>query len=117
MYRGCAGVALDLRAQAADVDGDGRGVGVKREAPHLLHELVAREGLAGVAGEEEEQVELALREHDLLAIDEHAAPGGVDLELAEDQRRLGPVVGVGSVRRSTASTRATSSAGENGLTT
>jgi hypothetical protein len=45
-----------------------------------------------VAGEEEQQIELALRERDLLAGDEHAAGGGVDLELGDAQRRLGAVL-------------------------
>src|SRR4051794_18803229 len=83
------GLALDLRTQAADVNRDRRRVAVEREAPHLLHELIAREDLAGVAREEEQEIELALRERDLLAGDQHAASGGIDVELTDAQRRLG----------------------------
>ena len=52
---------LELGAQPADVDGDRRGVGVERVPPHVVHQLVARERAARVAGEEQQQVELALR--------------------------------------------------------
>ena len=70
------------------MDGDRRGVGVERVAPDEVHELVAGERLAGVAGEEQQQLELALGERDLLGGDGHPARGRVDHELAELERRL-----------------------------
>jgi hypothetical protein len=48
-----------------------------------------REDLAGVAGEVEEELELAAGEADLGVVADHALPGDVDHERAEDQRRLG----------------------------
>lgn len=82
--------------------------------PHRVHELVARERAARVAREEQQQVELALGELDLVAASQHPATAGLDPQVAQLDRAL---AGAGSVRRSTASTRAISSAGENGLTT
>ena len=81
----------------------------------MVHELLARERLAGMAGEEAEQLELALGEGDLLAVEAHAPAARIHDEPVEAQRRL--LLGDGVERRSTASTRATSSAGENGFTT
>jgi hypothetical protein len=69
----------------------------------------------GMAGEEQQEVELALGERDLLAVARDAVAGDVDVQVLEAQLLLGAAVVV--VRRSTASTRAISSAGENGLTT
>ena len=42
-------------------------------------------------GEEEQQVELDLGQRRLLAVDEHAAGGAIDLERAEAQRLGAPI--------------------------
>src|SRR6266540_2146304 len=52
------GVVLDLLAQAPGVHGDGRGVPEPGVLPHLLQELTAREHLARVADQEQQQLEL-----------------------------------------------------------
>ena len=101
--------------------GDGRRVlPVGRRLPHLREQLLAVEHLTGRRGEERQQVELARRQRDELAADLHVRVFGIDLELAELQRRRGRalrrVVGGACVRRSTDSIRALSSPGENGFT-
>ena len=109
-------VGLDLRAQPAHVHRHSRRVAVEGVLPDRVHQLRARERLARMAREEQQQVELALRQRDLVpARRTRAAPPG-----RSPGRRCsigGAFSGAGSTRRSTASTRATSSAGENGLTT
>jgi len=51
-------IALDLRPQAPHVDGHGIRIARIRIVPHCVHELIAREHLAGVPREVEEEVEL-----------------------------------------------------------
>src|SRR4051794_28462711 len=73
-HRGLGGVVLDLLAQPADVHGHGRLV-AERPAPHLLQQLRTREGGAGVAEQELQQVELAQRQGQL-PLAASGLPGG-----------------------------------------
>lgn len=57
-------------------------------APDLIHQLLARECATGVAGQEQQQLELALLEGHLLAADARPSGGGLDHEVRELQRRL-----------------------------
>ena len=84
-------------------------------APHLLEQLLAGEGAAGLLGQQVEDVELDLRELDVLV--RRPSPRGrrVDDEVAEVAHLLLGVVTRG--RRRIARTRAASSRGENGLVT
>src|SRR6202012_5724093 len=82
------GVVVELGAQPADVDGDGRGVVEPGLAPDRLHHLVGGEDAAGGLGEEREQVQLPHRQHDLLAVEKDAAARGLDPQRAVDDRRL-----------------------------
>ena len=61
---------------------DGARVAGERVAPDALEQLVARQHEPAVVEQLPEQVELLRRELDLLAVDLHLAPAGVDLELA-----------------------------------
>src|SRR4029450_10692161 len=79
---GPRGVALELLAQAADVDGHGPRVESGRVAPDLTHQLVAREDASGVGGEEPEQIEFLCGEADQLAVPARLAPRRVQLEAA-----------------------------------
>ena len=81
------GVVAELGAQAADVDGDGAGVVEEGEVPDRLHQLVAREDLAGVSGEVGEQVELALGQRDLLAVEGDRPHRGLDPQRPDLDRR------------------------------
>src|SRR3954453_1453880 len=76
-------VGLDLLAQAPDVDGDGAGVAVELEVPDLVEELLAREDLAGMAGEEEEEVELAGGQVERHAVAPDIAPARIDAQRPE----------------------------------
>ena len=108
----------ELLAQLRDVDLDRARLAGRAEAPHRLQQLIARDHLAGVAQQVLEQVELALGELDLRAVDAHLAGAAGQDHRAE----LEHVLGVGGrpalpARRRTALTRAVSSRGENGLAT
>ena len=70
MKRGSDGIVAELGAEAADVDGDGAGVVEEGVVPDGFHQLVARVDLAGMGGEVGEQVELALGQRELLAVEE-----------------------------------------------
>jgi hypothetical protein len=50
--------------------------------------VAAREHDAGMPGEEQQQVELALRERHRPRFDEHLACNGIDVQVAEHQGRL-----------------------------
>ena len=117
MKRGSAGSSSSFARSRRTWTVTVAGVVEEGLAPDRLHQLVARVDAARVLGEEGEQVELAHRQHQLLAVEEDASARGLDPQRPADDRR--PVLGRpgGAVRRRTASTRATSSAGENGLTT
>jgi hypothetical protein len=81
-----------------------------------VHELVAREDAVRVRGEEPEQVELAGREADGLAVAPRLVPRGVDDQRAE----LDPLARrrpFERTRRRTVFTRVASSRGENGFVT
>ena len=106
----------ELLAQLGDVDLDRARLAGGDEAPHRLEQLVARDHLAGAAHEIVEQIELALGEHDLAAVDVHLAGAARDRHRS-DARPRRPAAGGAAARRSTALTRATSSRGENGLVT
>jgi hypothetical protein len=79
------GVALDLLAQAADVDGHGRGVAVEFVAPDVVEELRAGEDLMGMPREKPEQVELLGGERDVLAVEGDGAGGLVQRSVVERQ--------------------------------
>src|SRR5680860_193457 len=75
-------VAFDLLPQPSNVDGHGGGVAVG-VPPHELQELLAPEGVAGLAGEEREQVELARGERDEVSVDPYLAGAEVDEQTVE----------------------------------
>src|SRR5215210_7126266 len=78
-----ARIRFDLRPQAANVDGHGRGVAVEGVLPHGVHEVVARENLPGVTGQEQQEVELPLGELRLVTVDEHPPRRRVDVQAVE----------------------------------
>src|SRR5207248_4564166 len=82
---GVGGFALDLLAQTPDVHCDGARVCGGAVAPNPVHELLAAEHLAGVAGEEPQQVELASRQRELVPVAVNLATGRLDNEFAEGE--------------------------------
>src|SRR3954452_15114936 len=62
------------------------GVDGRLVAPDAGHQLVAGEDVAGVRGEEPEQLELLRRELDGVAVATRLATAAVELDLAEDDR-------------------------------
>ena len=78
---GTGGVFFDLLAETADVDG--QGVAVAVFSPEAFVELVAGEDLAGVLGEEVEQLEFAGGEGHGGAVDPDLVGADVDGEAAE----------------------------------
>ena len=64
---GVLGVALDLLAQVGDVDVAGADVAAELRLPQLLHDLLAAEDLARVAGQQAQDLELRARQVDGLA--------------------------------------------------
>ncbi len=107
---------VDLLAHLRDVDVDGADVAEPVEAPHAVEDLLTAQRPTRAVGEEAEEVELLGRERDRLAVDADLAAPGVDGDVA-DLDDLGRAPPPPSARRRTAFTRATSSAGENGLVT
>jgi hypothetical protein len=77
----------------------------------VVHELLARERLPGVPRQEQQQIELPLRELDIFSVTQ---PGST---LRPSTSTRGACSATGSPRRRMAPTRATSSPGENGFTT
>ena len=114
---GLGWVVVQLRAESTDVDGDGAGVVEGGVIPDGIHQLVARKDLAGVGCEVSEQVELTLGQRDLLAVKSDRSHRRVNPQRPDLDRRPPPPRPGGETRRITASTRATSSSGEKGLTT
>ena len=84
---GVGEAVLELAAQAADMDVDHVRARVEMIVPDLLEHHRARDDLAGVAGEEFEQVEFARAERDRAAGARDGAGEQVDLEIAD--RRAG----------------------------
>ena len=88
------GVVLDLLPQPPHVDGHGAGVERRRVSPDAIHELVAREHLSRVAGEEPEQVELLRGQLQLTAALADLARPLVDGEVVDGELlaagRMGP---------------------------
>jgi hypothetical protein len=58
--------------------------------PYVFHQLIAGERLAGMPGEEQQQVDLPLGELEFPGVEQHAPSGRVDLEAVESERWLGP---------------------------
>ena len=103
---------LELAAQVADEDVDDVRLHVGRVAPDLGEQLVAREHLPGMARERLQQLELAPGQLQVAAAARRDVAARVDDEVA-DHERPGAVV---PRRRSSACSRAVSSASANGLT-
>ena len=122
------GIALELGAQLRDEVVDGPRLALL-EAPHLAQQLLARVDAAAVAAEEAEQLELEVRELDRAAGAAHGPLREIDGDVPEPQDLVGlrrrrsrcqraARTRAGSLRRarrSTAATRARSSASANGL--
>ena len=118
------GVGLDLAAQARDADVDRAVVRVPLAVAREREDAVARQRLAGMLGEDLEQVELHGRDRDLLpGAVEQLVRGEVEPAAAEAHalRRAAAAFGLAAgracVRRSTLFTRASSSRGSKGLVT
>src|SRR4029077_12123546 len=77
------GLRLDLPAQVPDVDVDDARLDGVFVAPDGVEDLLAAQDLAGVAGQEGEQVELRVGQLDLVARLVDAALVDIDHELAE----------------------------------
>src|SRR6185437_13874212 len=75
-------LAFDLAPQVADVDVDHPGLDGVFVTPDRVEDLLAAEHLAGVAGEEGQQVELGVRQLDLLPAAVDAALVDVDQQVA-----------------------------------
>src|SRR5207247_2853038 len=75
---GPARVGLDLLPQPSHVDGHRAGVDGRLVAPDAGHQLVAGEAVAGVRGEEPEQLELLRGELDDVALAPRFASGPVE---------------------------------------
>ena len=88
-HRGQREVGPELLAQLGHVDVDRPLVAVPVGAPDAVEQLLAREGEAGVAGQEGEQVELAGGQGHHLAAPAHLAAAQVDLEVAHGHDLLG----------------------------
>jgi hypothetical protein len=111
-------VALDLGAQAIDVQIDGVLVAVEARASHAIEQIGPREDLIGAAGEMVEQIELAQRERDHLVCAAQFPAHRIEHEGTELRGDTVPdVTFMRSARRSRARTRATSSSTEKGLGT
>ena len=109
------GVGLDLGSQAADVDRHGCGVAVEGELPDAVHQLIAAEDLARVAGEEEQEVELSCGQVHLSPADDNRPCRRIDLEVAEAERLLRVTAAIGAAQHGVHARHQLS--GENGLTT
>src|SRR2546421_10432124 len=81
------GLRLDLAAQVSDVDVDHPGFDWILITPDRVQDLLPAEHLAGVAGEEGEQVELGVGQLDLLARFVDAALVDIDDQIAELEPR------------------------------
>jgi hypothetical protein len=78
-------VGLDLGAQAVDVGVDRVLVAFVAVAPHGIEQVHARKHLAGLAGEEVEQVEFSRREVQAPTVEGHFAGDRIDGQTVEDQ--------------------------------
>lgn len=67
--------------------GHGARVDVLADAPDLIEQLVAREHLARVTSQQEEQIELLCGQAALYAIDGNEARAGLDANAGEVERR------------------------------
>ena len=76
------GIGLDLGAQAVDVGRHGVLVAIVRVTPHRIEQLGAREHMARVRGEMQQEIELERREVEQLAALANLALGGQDFERA-----------------------------------
>ena len=103
----------ELLADLRDVHVDGARVAEPVVAPHAVEDLLAGEREPGPLGEEAQQVELLGRELDRLVGDR--GPRADRCRWSPSPACTTSGAGPPSTRRSTAFTRATSSAGENGL--
>src|SRR3981081_73694 len=83
------GVALDLLAQAVDVSVDGARLDLDLVAPHLAEQLAAAPPLAGLRGQQRQEIELGQRQGDFLTLAPHLAAVHVDDEAWELEARLG----------------------------
>lgn len=83
---------LHLLAQITHEDIDRVAVDLPRVAPHLREQLRAREHLADVFGERQEQVELTRRQSKVAARTRHDPTPRVDREVSDDQRAVRPLI-------------------------
>ena len=121
------GVGLELGAQLRDEVVDGAGLADVRQghAPHLAQQLVAREhAVAGLRQKKHQQLELQVGQLHRLAAAGHRARAARSITTSPNRsgrRRaagwLDRAAGRAWARRSTAATRASSSASANGLVT
>src|SRR5262249_61344998 len=81
-------LAVDLAADASNIDVDDVGRGVKMQIPYVLQQHRPRHDLTGVADEIFEHLELARQELDLLAAAAHRAGDEIELEIVDPQHRL-----------------------------
>src|SRR6266851_1268880 len=91
-----AGIALDLLAQAPNVDGDGGWAADEVLVPDGIQQIVAAKDFTRVGDQIVQQVELFGRELDLLAADPEAAVGGIELDFAAAQASVSGRLGVES---------------------
>src|ERR1700681_625202 len=82
-------VALDLLAQAVDVGVDRTRLDLDLVAPHFAQELAAAHHLAGLRGQQRQEVELGERQGDLFPLAPHLAAVHIDDEAGELEARLG----------------------------
>ena len=107
---------LELAAQPADMDVDDVGARIEMIVPDLLEKHGAGDDAALVAGEIFEQQIFARLEVELLAGALHRSRQRIDLEIADGQPMSAGSTARLRARRSSAFTRASSSANEKGLT-
>src|ERR1700694_587218 len=83
------GVALDLLAQAVDMGVDRARFDFDFVAPHFAEQLAAAHHLAGLRGQQRQEVELGQRQRDLFPLAPHLPAVHVDDEAWELEARLG----------------------------
>src|SRR2546430_10417153 len=83
------GVTLDLLAEPVDVGIDSAGLNFDLVTPDLAQQLPTTDHLAGLRGQQGEEIELGRRESDFLVLAPDLAAVHVDDEAGELEARLG----------------------------
>ena len=73
-------VLAELPADPCDVRIDHTAAGVIAVAPDPIHQLISAQDHTGLAGEREQDLELERGERDLLPVDLHPSPSGIEVE-------------------------------------